>query len=224
MAGPAEGPNCGFCSPPGTVHGDCGYNLTPGTVTPVGRPADLGLGPFRFLPLIVWGTISLVPPLLTVLVWFLWTSFGISIGYKVEKWRGFLDCLGISPLIALANWPFPILYIVSRAYAKKRWPRVGPIRAGMWGSVIAMSIPNVVVLLETPDELLSAAHDAGQGLGMWMGLELIFLPVLGVIGWALGSLPALVWESWRQVKEWKPWKSWLKAEEWRPWKDGNQHQ
>jgi hypothetical protein len=70
-----------------------------------------------------------------------------------------------------------------------------------------MSIPNVPVLLETPGEMLSAAHDAGQGMGMWMGLELIFLPVLGVIGWALGSLPALVWESWRQVKEWKPWKS-----------------
>jgi hypothetical protein len=199
MAGPLECPNCGLWSSPGAVRCDCGYNFTTRTLppdAPTRPPADLGLGLFRFLPLIVWGIVSLVPPQIAAVASFLWTSFGISIGYEVRGVAGFIEGLAFSVVIAAGNWPFPILYFVTRWFARKRWPQVGLIKAAMWGSTIAMSIPNVVIFLATPSELLSGpAYDRGQGTGMLVGLEAIFLPVAGVIEWTLGYLAAVVWTS-----------------------------
>lgn len=112
--------------------------------------------------------VSLVPPQIAALASFLWTSFGISIGYEVRGVAGFIEGLAVSVVIAAGNWPFPVLYFVTRRFARKRWPQVGLIKAAMWGSTIAMAIPNVVVFLATPSELLSGpAYDRGREQGCW---------------------------------------------------------
>jgi hypothetical protein len=123
-------------------------------------------------------------------------AFRISIGYEVQRFQGLLVGMGWSALIAVCNWPFAVLYFVTRWRARKRWPKIGLIKTAMCGSAIAMSIPNLPILLGTPGETLSGARDAGQGSGIWLGLELFPLPVLGAIGWALGALAALGWRSW----------------------------
>jgi hypothetical protein len=101
-------------------------------------PADLGLGFYRFLPLIAWAVISLVPPQIAVLAWLLWRLFGMWVGYPVQKVPGLSDVLGFSALIAEATWPFLALHFVTRWRARKRWPPVAGIIGWTLGSLAAL--------------------------------------------------------------------------------------
>ena len=113
---------------------------------------------------------------------------------------------------ALMNWAFVPLYVVCRV-----WPKLGAAQLAMWFSVIAMSVPNLVLFGLAP-EMVSSAHDSGQGIGIieamllsspismiWPGLASIiidadtawmfvltaltgFLPNLGLIAWLMGRL------------------------------------
>jgi hypothetical protein len=68
---------------------------------------------------------------------------------------------------ALINWAFVPLYMVCRI-----WPNLGAARLAMWFSVVAMSVPGVVLFGLAP-EMVSSAFDRGQGIGVmpacWVG-------------------------------------------------------
>jgi hypothetical protein len=113
---------------------------------------------------------------------------------------------------ASINWAFVPLYVVCRI-----WPNLGAARLAMWFSVVAMSVPGVV-LFGLATEMVSSAFDSGQGIGVieaellwspismiWPGITSIifgagiafmfvlmaltgFLPILGLIAWLVGQL------------------------------------
>jgi hypothetical protein len=141
---------------------------------PASPPADLGLGFFRFLPFIVWGVISLVPPQIAVLAWLLWKLFGMSIWYPVHK-SPFSDVLGFSALIALSTWPFLILYFVTRWWARRRWPAVGVVKAAMCGSAIAIAIPSLGISLYLPHYMLRTGWNPHEPSSLLLALAL-FVP------------------------------------------------
>ena len=113
---------------------------------------------------------------------------------------------------AVINWGFVALYLAVRLR-----PNFGAARVAMWFSVVAMSLPNVV-LFSLAWEMVSKAPGAGQGIGVieamfilpiiaifWSGaLSDIFdpdsgigfvisalmapVPFLGLVGWLAGQL------------------------------------
>jgi hypothetical protein len=113
---------------------------------------------------------------------------------------------------AVINWPFVALYLTCRL-----WPTFGSVRSAMWLSVVAMSLPNVL-LFSLASTMVSDVFDAGQGIGVvefmlifpiiamiWPGPDPgIFdagfgigfvvsaltapIPILGLIGWVAGQL------------------------------------
>jgi len=162
------------------------------------------------IPLIALAIISIGPSLCAVIL-YLTYRFGLvqphAPGYK------FGSLVYLSPIdFALINWAFVPLYVVCRI-----WPKLGATRLAMWFSVIAMSVPNLVLFGLAP-EMVSSAFDSGQGIGIieamllwppiamiWPGLASIiihadtafmfvlmaltgFLPILGLMAWLLGRL------------------------------------
>jgi hypothetical protein len=162
------------------------------------------------IPLIALAIISIGPSLCAVIL-YLTYRFGLvqphAPGYK------FGSLVYLSPVdFALMNWAFVPLYVVCRV-----WPKFGAARIAMWFSVIAMSVPNLVLFGLAP-EMISSAFDAGQGIGIieavllwppiamiWPGLASIiidadtalmfvlmaltgFLPNLGLMAWLVGRL------------------------------------
>lgn len=162
------------------------------------------------IPLIALAIISIGPSIYAVIL-YLTYRFGLvqphAPGYSFGSFVYFLPVD-----FALINWAFVPLYVVCRI-----WPYLGAARLAMWFSVVAMSVPGVVLFALAP-EMVSNARDAGQGIGIieavllsspihmiWPGIGAIiddagfevsfvlnaltgFLPILGLVAWLLGQL------------------------------------
>jgi hypothetical protein len=162
------------------------------------------------VPLIALAIISIGPSLYAVIL-YLTYRFGLvqphAPGYRFGSF-----VYSVPADFALMNWAFVPLYVVCRV-----WPNLGGARLAMWFSVVAMSVPGVILFGLAP-EMVSSAHDSGQGIGIieamllsspismiWPGLASIiidadtawmfvltaltgFLPNLGLIAWLMGRL------------------------------------
>lgn len=132
------------------------------------------------IPLIALAIISIGPSIAAVILYLAYT-FGIiqpgAYGFRFSKVFIFESPVSF----ALINWPFVALYLICRI-----WPKLGAARFAMWFSVVAMSLPNVVLFLLAP-EMVSNAFDAGQGIGI---TEAMFsLPIITIL-WP-GTYPSL---------------------------------
>ena len=162
------------------------------------------------IPLIALAIISIGPSIYAVIL-YLTYRFGLvqphAPGYSFGSFVYFLPVD-----FALINWAFVPLYVVCRI-----WPNLGAAPLAMWFSVVAMSVPGVVLFGLAP-EMVSSAFDSGQGIGVieaellwspismiWLGITSIifgagidfmfvlmaltgFLPILGLIAWLVGQL------------------------------------
>jgi hypothetical protein len=159
------------------------------------------------VPLIAFAIASLGPSAFAIMIY-----LGYTFGLIQPKPSGysFSTFIGALPLdFAAMNWPFVALYVTCRL-----WPNFGPARSAMWFSVVAMSLPNVLLFF-LAWTMVSNVFDAGQGIGVvefmlslpiialiWPGPHLGFLesgfgivisvltapiPLLGLIGWLAGQ-------------------------------------
>jgi hypothetical protein len=159
------------------------------------------------VPLIAFAIASLGPSAFAIMIY---------LGYKVgliqppPSGYRFSTFIGGLPFdFAVMNWLFVALYVTCRL-----WPNFGSARSAMWTSVVAMSLPNIL-LFSLAWEMVSNARGAGQGIGVieamlifpivamiWPGalpdisdavLNVISvftapIPLLGLIGWLVGQL------------------------------------
>jgi hypothetical protein len=162
------------------------------------------------IPLIALAIISIGPSIVAVVLYLAYTFSIIQPG--AHGFRFSQVFIFESPVhFALLNWPFVALYLICRI-----WPKLGAARLAMWFSVVAMSLPNVVLFGLAP-EMVSNAFDAGQGIGIieamsslpiitiiWPGTESFLnagfgvgliisalmapVPLLGLTGWLVGHL------------------------------------
>jgi len=159
------------------------------------------------VPLITLAIASLGPSAFAIMIY-----LGYKFGLVQPKPSGYRFSTFIRDLpieFAVINWPFVALYVTCRT-----WPHISSARPAMWLSVVAMSLPNVL-LFSTAGTMVSSAFDAGQGIGVieamlifpiiamiWPGpFPGIFdeglgsvisaltapIPVLGLIGWLAGQ-------------------------------------
>ena len=145
------------------------------------------------IPLIALAIISIGPSILAVVLYFAYT-FGIiqpgPRGFRFSQ----VFIFGSPVEFALINWPFVALYLVCRI-----WPNLGGARLAMWFSVVAMTLPNVVLFGLAP-EMVSNARDAGQGIGvieamlsfpvipiMIISALTAPIPLIGLAGWLVGQ-------------------------------------
>ena len=158
------------------------------------------------IPLIALAIISIGPSIVAVVFYLAYTIDIIQPGaYGFRFSQVFIF---ESPVrFALINWPFVALYLVCRI-----WPEFGAARVAMWFSVVAMSLPNVLLFLSAP-EMVSNARNAGESIGIvevvlsfptittiWPGTYLDAVsalqapvPLLGLTGWLVGHLVGWVY-------------------------------
>jgi hypothetical protein len=160
------------------------------------------------IPLIALAIISMGPSVCAVL---LYLTYRLGLVQPHAPGYAFGSFVYSVPAdFALMNWAFVPLYVVCRV-----WPDLGGARLAMWFSVVAMSVPCVVLFGLAP-EMISSAFDAGQGIGIieavllaspistivpglasiiidadtaWMFVLMAltgFLPTLGLIAWLMG--------------------------------------
>ena len=126
-----------------------------------GRDAVSASGPslaWTHVPLIAFAIVSLGPSAFAIMIY---------LGYKSGLMQpepsgyGFSTFIGDLPFdFAVINWPFVVLYAVCRL-----WPNFGSARSAMWLSVVAMSLPNIL-LFSLAWTMVSNVFDAGQGIGV----------------------------------------------------------
>ena len=142
-------------------------------------PASGRTRAWTHVPLIALAIASLGPSALAITI-YLGYKFGLiqptPSGYRFSTFIG-----GLPFEFAVINWPFVALYLTCRL-----WPQFGTARSAMWFSVVAMSIPNVL-LLSTAWEMVTGAFDAGQGIGVIEAM--LMLPIIAMI-WP-GPLPGI---------------------------------
>lgn len=153
------------------------------------------------VPLIALATASLGPSAIAIMLY-----LGYKLGLLAPKPSGYVFSSFITDLpldFAVINWPFVALYLTGRL-----WPNFRAARSAMWVSVLAMALPNVL-LLSLPPTMVADVFDAGQGIGIVeamltfpifamvlsnsldldSGLGLVIsvlmapVPVLGLTGW-----------------------------------------
>jgi hypothetical protein len=170
-------------------------------------PASSGSLAWTHVPLIALAVTSLGPSAFAIMIY-----LGYKFGFvqPAPPGHGFSTFVRDLPIeFAVINWPFVALYLTCRL-----WPHYGSARSAMWLSVVAMSLPNVL-LFSTASTMVSGVYDAGQGIGVieamlifpliamiWPGPLLgIFdagigsvisaltapIPVLGLMGWLVGQ-------------------------------------
>jgi hypothetical protein len=153
-------------------------------------------------PLIALIFLSILPSIVIIMniIWYKLTdNFPITLDLQIDpknfKIPSAADVIGLPLLIAAGNWSYFLLYFLSRFFAKRGFRPASLYKAGMWGSILAMALPNLVLVVATPSEFFSRATDAGQGTGVFVSLIMFGLgPVLGFFGWLLGTAAAAFWE------------------------------
>jgi hypothetical protein len=123
------------------------------------------------IPLIAFAIASLGPSAFAIMIY-----LGYKLGLIQPEPSGysFSTFIGDLPFdFAVINWPFVALYLICRL-----WPNFGSARSAMWLSVVAMSLPNVL-LFSLAWTMVSNVFDAGQGIGVIEAL-LIF-PIIAMI-------------------------------------------
>ena len=176
-----------------------------------GRNASVASGQsvaWTNIPLIALAIVSIGPSLCAAILYLTYRFGLVQPPARGYRFGSFVTLLPAD--FALMNWAFVPLYVVCRV-----WPNLGGARLAMWFSVVAMSVPCLVLFGLAP-EMLSTARDAGQGIGiieavlMWSPIAAIvpgvasiiidagtawmsvlmalagFLPMLGLIAWLLG--------------------------------------
>jgi hypothetical protein len=110
-----------------------GYRKGRGLVSVSGRPLA-----WTQVPLIAFAIASLGPSAFAIII-YLGYTFGLiqapPSGYRFSTYIGDLPFD-----FAVINWGFVALYLICRL-----WPNFGSARSAMWLSVVAMSLPNVLL-------------------------------------------------------------------------------
>jgi hypothetical protein len=129
------------------------------------------------VPLIAFAITSLGPSAFAIMIY-----LGYKFGLIQPQPSGYSFSTFIRDLpfdFAVINWPFVALYLTCRL-----WPNFGSARSAMWVSVVAMSLPNVL-LFSLAWTMVSNVFDAGQGIGIIEAM--LILPIIAMI-WP-GPLP-----------------------------------
>ena len=129
------------------------------------------------VPLIAFVIASLGPSALAIVIY-----LGYTFGLMQPGPAGYRFSVFVRDLpgdFAVMNWGFVALYVTCRL-----WPNFGSARSAMWLSVVAMSLPNVL-LFALAGEMVSNARGAGQGIGVIEAM--LILPIVTII-WP-GPLP-----------------------------------
>ena len=123
------------------------------------------------VPLIAFAIASLGPSAFAIMIY-----LGYKFGLIQPKPSGYSFSTFIRDLpfdFAVINWPFVALYLTCRL-----WPNFGSARSAMWLSVVAMSLPNVL-LFSLAWTMVSNVFDAGQGIGVIEAM--VILPIIAMI-------------------------------------------
>ena len=123
------------------------------------------------VPLIAFAIVSLGPSALAILIY-----SGYTIGLMQPGPHGYTFSTFILNLpfdFAVINWPFVALYVACRL-----WPNFRSARMAMWFSVVAMSVPNILLFSLAPT-MVANVFDAGQGIGIIEAM--LMLPIVAMI-------------------------------------------
>lgn len=123
------------------------------------------------VPLIAWLIVSVGPSILAIIIY-----LGYRFGLMQPGPAGYQFSIFISALpldFAIINWAFVALFLVCRL-----WPDLRGAKSAMWFSVVAMSLPNILLFALAP-EMVSNVKDAGQGIGVIEAV--LILPIVAMI-------------------------------------------
>jgi hypothetical protein len=137
--------------------------------------------PWVYTPLIALGIISLAPSVfggISLFVYFLRSG-------QFDP-REVSALLGLPFVVAAANWAFLAVYFVTVIKVKRDWPALTSARCAMWSSLVAMSIPNLLLVMGFAATLDPSAPNMGEGLGYWTFGEFFIVPIFAVLGWFFG--------------------------------------
>ena len=94
---------------------------------------------------------------------------------------------GLPVAIAIPNVvPFVCLFLFARwDLAKSRQSQRVAV-ARIIGALAGMCVPNLLLIFAVPIEFSSSAPDVGQGVGILIVAEILFVPLFGFIGAGVG--------------------------------------
>jgi len=123
------------------------------------------------VPLIAFAIASLGPSVFAIMIY-----LGYKVGLIQPARSGYRFSIFIRDLpfdFAIINWPFVALYLACRL-----WPNFRSARSAMWFSVVAMSLPNILLFSLAPT-MVANVFDAGQGIGIIEAM--LMLPIIAMI-------------------------------------------
>jgi hypothetical protein len=123
------------------------------------------------VPLIAWVIVSIGPSILAIILYLGYRLGVIQPGPAGYQFSIFIQSLPLD--FAIINWGFVALFLVCRL-----WPNFGGAKSAMWFSVVAMSLPNILLFASAP-EMVSNVKDAGQGIGVIEAM--LILPIVAMI-------------------------------------------